>query len=92
MTSSQDLPMDEPGDEAEVVQVATGKELEFMLTAYGWFRHIHDELEEAIKQLELRIPEEQRQGYVEMARARSQAMLMTYSQADAEAHMPEDQP
>lgn len=42
---------------------------------YGWLLHIHEEVEEALRQLELYVPESARSGAVDRAKARSREML-----------------
>jgi hypothetical protein len=83
-----ELPPVEPGD-PEIPQGEPPAKLEFTTVAYGWLRHVHMEIEnlqtylahihetfeQALRDMEVYVPENLREGAIDRAASRRSAMV-----------------
>jgi hypothetical protein len=68
-----DVPVEPPDPEEPP---PTGEEkIELGMLVYGWLRHIRDEIDEVINEIDLHVPEWRLQAAQERAESRSQSMV-----------------
>jgi hypothetical protein len=70
-----DVEIEPPPGPGEPAEVPAEEKVELAMLVYGWLRHIKDEIDEVIAEIELHVPEWMKEAMMARAKARSEAMV-----------------